>query len=84
MLPREQEAREQMLEHLADFDDQLLEQLLSDAVPSKEAIYQQLSKDLAQDLIVPVLMGSAEQDYGVRRLLKALRHAARTRQRCRG
>ncbi len=74
MLPREQEAREQMLEHLADFDDQLLEQLLSDAVPSKESIYQQLSKDLAQDLIVPVLMGAAEQDYGVRRLLKALRH----------
>ena len=74
MLPREQEAREQMLEHLADFDDQLLEQLLSDAVPTKEAIYQQLSKDLAQDLIVPVLMGAAEQDYGVRRLLKALRH----------
>ena len=74
MLPREQEAREEMLEHLADFDDQLLEQLLNDAVPSKEAIYQQLSKDLAQDLIVPVLMGSAEQDYGVRRLLKALRH----------
>jgi elongation factor G len=74
MLPREQEAREQMLEHLADFDDQLLEELLSDAVPSKEAIYQQLSKDLAQDLIVPVLMGAAEQDYGVRRLLKALRH----------
>ena len=74
MMPREQEAREQMLEHLADFDDQLLEQLLSDAVPSKEAIYQQLSKDLAQDLIVPVLMGAAEQDYGVRRLLKALRH----------
>src|SRR5262245_44431115 len=74
MLPREQEAREQMLEHLADFDDALLEQLLSDAVPSKEAIYQQLSKDLAQDLIVPVLMGSAEQDFGVRRLLKLLRH----------
>ena len=74
MMPREQEAREQMLEHLADFDDQLLEQLLSDAVPSKESIYQQLSKDLAQDLIVPVLMGAAEQDYGVRRLLKALRH----------
>lgn len=74
MLPREQEAREQMLEHLADFDDQLLEQLLNDAVPSKEAIYHQLSKDLGQDLIVPVLMGAAEQDYGVRRLLKALRH----------
>ena len=74
MLPREQEARQQMLERLSDFDDALLEQLLSDAVPSKEAIYEQLSKDLAQDLIVPVLMGSAEKDFGVRRLLKLLRH----------
>jgi len=74
MMPREQEARGQMLEHLADFDDHLLEQLLSDAVPSKDEIYQQLSKDLAQDLIVPVLMGAAELDFGVRRLLKALRH----------
>lgn len=74
MLPREQEARGQMLEHLADFDDALMEQLLEDAVPSKESIYEQLSKDLANDLIVPVLMGAAEQDYGVRRLLKALRH----------
>ncbi len=74
ILPREQEARGQMLEHLADFDDHLLEQLLSDAVPSKEEIYQQLSKDLAGDLIVPVLMGAAELDFGVRRLLKTLRH----------
>jgi elongation factor G len=74
MIPREQEARGQMLEHLADFDDHLLEELLSDAVPSKDEIYQLLSKDLAQDLIVPVLMGAAEQDFGVRRLLKALRH----------
>jgi elongation factor G len=74
MIPREQEARGQMLESLADFDDHLLEELLSDAVPSKDEIYQLLSKDLAQDLIVPVLMGAAEQDFGVRRLLKALRH----------
>jgi elongation factor G len=67
-------ARTQMLESLADFDDQLLEQLLEDAVPSPQQIYQQLSKDLAGDLIVPVLLGSAERDHGVRRLWKALRH----------
>jgi elongation factor G len=73
-LPREQEARRGLLESLADFDDQLLEQLLEDAVPSKEAIYQQLTKDLAADLIVPVFFGAAERDHGVRRLLKALRH----------
>jgi elongation factor G len=71
---REQEARRGMLESLADFDDKLLEQLLEDAVPSKDEIYQQLSKDLAADLIVPVFFGSAERDNGVRRLLKALRH----------
>ncbi len=74
MLPREQEARNQMLERLADFDDALLEQLLGDAVPSRDEIYQQLTKDLAQDLIVPVLLGAGEKDFGVRRLLKALRH----------
>lgn len=74
VLPREQEARTAMLEKLADFDDHLMEELLSDAVPSKEEIYQQLSKDLADDLIVPVMLGAAEKDAGVHRLLKALRH----------
>lgn len=71
---REQAARQEMLESLADFDDALLEQLLEDAVPSKEEIYRQIRRDLAADLIVPVLLGSAEKDYGIRRLLKALRH----------
>src|SRR5207249_76073 len=35
---------------------------------------QQLTKDLTDDLIVPVLLGSAERDHGVLRLWKALRH----------
>jgi elongation factor G len=74
VLEREQTARRSMLESLADFDDALLEQLLEDAVPSKDSIYQQLTKDLAADLIVPVFMGAADRDHGVRRLLKALRH----------
>lgn len=74
IMAREQEARGGMLEHLADFDDHLLEQLLSDEQPSTDDIYQQIAKDLAGDLIVPVLLGSAERDHGVRRLLKALRH----------
>jgi elongation factor G len=74
VLEREQTARRSMLESLADFDDALLEQLLEDAVPSRDSIYQQLTKDLAADLIVPVFMGAADRDHGVRRLLKALRH----------
>jgi elongation factor G len=74
VLEREQTARRSLLESLADFDDTLLEQLLEDAIPSREEIYQQLTKDLAADLIVPVFLGAAERDHGVRRLLKALRH----------
>jgi elongation factor G len=71
---REAEARQELLESLADFDDGLLEQLLEDRVPASAEIYEQLSKDLAEDLIVPVLFGSAEQGHGITRLLKALRH----------
>jgi elongation factor G len=70
----EQEARTEMLEFLADYDDKLLEQLLEDVVPSKEEIYGNLTKDLRRDLIVPVFLGAAEHDHGTRRLLKALRH----------
>ncbi len=74
VLDREDEARQEMLESLADFDDALLEQLLEDKVPGTEDIYQQLSENLAQDNIVPVLFGSAEQGHGITRLLKVLRH----------
>ncbi|MEE8270667.1 MAG: elongation factor G [Alphaproteobacteria bacterium] len=70
----EQAARQDMLEALSDFDDTLLEQLLEDIQPPKDEIYQQIVKDLAGDLIVPVLLGAADRDHGVRRLLKALRH----------
>ncbi len=71
---REQNARQEMLEALADHDDTLLEQLLEDVVPPPAEIYEQLAKDFAEDLIVPVLIGEAEAEHGVRRLLKALRH----------
>ncbi|RDD61272.1 elongation factor G [Ferruginivarius sediminum] len=71
---REGEARQEMLESLADFDDELLEKLLEDVIPAPDEIYGQLTKDLEQDLIVPVLLGSADKDNGVTRLWKALRH----------
>ncbi len=71
---RETEARQELLESLADFDDSLLEQLLEDKVPAPDEIYDQIGKDLAGDLIVPVLFGSADQGHGINRLLKALRH----------
>ena len=71
---RESEARQTMLEYLADHDDALLEQLLEDEIPPTEEIYAQLSKDLSLDLIVPVFLGSAENGNGINRLFKALRH----------
>jgi len=71
---REGEARQEMLESLADLDDVLLEKLLEDVVPPPEEVYAQITKDLQQDLIVPVLLGSADRDNGVTRLWKALRH----------
>ena len=71
---REGQARQEMLESLADFDDTLLEQLLEDKIPASDEVYEQLTKDLRNDLIVPVFLGSAEHANGVTRLLKALRH----------
>ncbi len=73
---REGETRTTLVEKLADFDDALLEQLLEDVQPSKEEIYKHLTQDFQRNLIVPVFVGAAGQDYGVRRLWKALRHEA--------
>lgn len=70
----EQATRAGLVEQLADFDDALLEQLLEDVQPSKEEIYRHLTQNLRRDLIVPVFLGAAQHDNGVRRLLKALRH----------
>jgi elongation factor G len=72
----EKEARFRMLEKLADYDDELMEQLLSDMEPPRDRVFADLSRDLQQGLITPVLFGSAENGNGILRLLKALRHEA--------
>ncbi len=68
----EQAARAEMLEALAEYDDHLLEELLEDRVPPQEDIVQDLRLELGADLIVPVFLGVAQADYGVRPLLEAL------------
>jgi elongation factor G len=73
-LPREREARQELLEAIADFDDAILEQLLEDRAPPASEIYAQLAKDVAEETLVPVFFGSAENSNGIRRLWKALRH----------
>src|SRR5215469_1595593 len=70
----ERQARFSMLEKLADYDEHLMEELLSDVEPPRDEVFGDLSKELAEGLVVPALMGSAEKDNGIRRLLKALRH----------
>ncbi len=70
----EAQARFHMLEQMADFDDDLLEQLLSDVTPSRDAVFADLVREMNEGLIVPVFFGSAQNGFGVRRLLKALRH----------
>src|SRR5690349_7858935 len=71
---REIEARTHMLEQLADHDDELLEQLLMDQAPTPEKVFQDLARETGESLGVSVLFGSASSSWGVRRLLKALRH----------
>ena len=73
---REAQDRYHLLEQLADHDDTLLEQLLMDEMPDRETIFADLSRETRENLVVPVLFGSALNGYGVRRLLKALRHDA--------
>ncbi len=82
---RELEARFSMLETLADQDDQLMEQLLEEIEPPRDAIFDDLAADLRSGVVTPVLIGSAENGNGVLRLLKAVRHdvpdVTQTRQR---
>jgi elongation factor G len=75
-LDREKEARFSMLEKLADHDDALMEQLLEDLTPPRDAIFDDLARELREGLICPVLLGSAARENGVLRLMKALRHEA--------
>jgi elongation factor G len=76
VLDAEKTARFSMLETLADHDDELMEQLLEDIQPPRDKIFDDLSKELRDGLVCPVLMGSATRTNGVLRLLKALRHEA--------
>lgn len=74
MAERETEARFHMLEQLADFDDAMMEKLLSDVTPEQDMVFADLVRETREGLIAPVFFGSTAHGYGIRRLLKALRH----------
>ncbi|PZD74476.1 Elongation factor G [Acaryochloris thomasi RCC1774] len=69
---QEQAAHAAMLETLADFDDHLLEELLEDVEPPQEEVLQDFKAELGADQIVPVFIGEADKEFGVRPLLDAL------------
>src|ERR1700754_5096008 len=75
-LDRGKEARFSMLEKLADHDDALMEQLLEDIPPPRDAVFDDLARELREGQICPVLLGAAARENGVLRLMKALRHEA--------
>jgi len=74
IVPAEADARFHMLEQLAEYDDVLLEQLCSDVTPSQDMVFADLVTEMREGKITPVFFGSAQSGFGVRRLLKALRH----------
>ncbi len=74
--PREQEARAEMLESYADFDDALLEEIIEDKKVLPEEVYEVATKTLQHHDLVPAFLGSAEHRNGITRLMKSLRHEA--------
>jgi len=74
MIERENEARDEMLEHLADLDDHLLEQLIEDRRPPSDELYAVCAGALAGNRVIEALIGAGGQGNGVMRMLKALRH----------
>lgn len=78
MAERKEEARFHMLEQLADYDDELMEQLLSDIPAPRDKVFGDLTDEFRKGLICPVFLGSAQNENGILRLMKALRHEAPT------
>lgn len=74
LMDQEQEARGRLVETLADHDDALLEKVLEDIKPTPDELYRDMRKDLLAGQVIEVMLGSAENASGVRRLWKALRH----------
>ncbi len=71
---REHEARAELLEHLSEYDDWLLEELIEDREPDHAPVYSIAARTLRDNRLAPALIGSAAHGAGVTRLMKALRH----------
>lgn len=72
----EHDARAELLEHLSDFDDALLEQLIEDKEPATNELFATAARVLHDAKVMPAYLGTASHANGVMRLMKALRHEA--------
>ncbi|MCB9992144.1 MAG: elongation factor G [Hyphomicrobiaceae bacterium] len=72
----EKQARADLLDHLADFDDTLLEELIEDKVPLTGEVYDVATKVLQHHDLLPAFIGAAAHGNGLMRLMKSLRHEA--------
>lgn len=73
---REQEARSDLLEAFADFDDSLLEQIIEDRQPLTEDVYSVATHVFQHHDLIPAFLGAASHGNGLLRLMKSLRHEA--------
>jgi elongation factor G len=80
LLDREHEAREALLESLSDHDDWLMEEIIEDHEPPPHAVHAICARVLAENRVMPALIGAAGHMNGVVRLMKALRHETPTPQ----
>lgn len=71
---REHEARAELLEHMSDYDDALLEELIEDHEPATGALFEIARRETQHRDILPAFLGSANRRNGILRLMKALRH----------
>lgn len=71
---REHEARAELLEHMSEYDDALLEELIEDHEPASGALYAIARRETQDKLLVPAFLGAASHLNGITRLMKALRH----------
>ena len=68
------QARQQMLEAISMFDDELMESLLEDKPVSQEKVRAAIREATINRHIVPLMMGSAYHNKGVQLLMDAVTH----------
>lgn len=73
---REAQARADLLESYADFDETLMEELIEDRQPPLAEVFEIASRTVQHHDLVPVFFGSALKGFGITRLMKSLRHDA--------